>query len=444
MKIQKATKKGILLRFAFCGATGAGKTFSALRLATALGTPVCVIDTERGSASKYADQFDFFTIPLEDYSPEGYCEALRLCADEHVPVVVVDSLSHAWEAEGGILSIKDKETAAQRGGNDFAAWRQVTPRHNKLVNALLAYPGHLIVTMRSKMEYALEKTSSGKTIVQKIGMKPLQREGVEYEFDIVADMQSGRLDVTKTRCSALDGYSEFHPGRDLADRVKAWLGETPAVVPPPAEPSPPPPAEDLPRRVKAGLVALRALAPRKGLALDQVEAGYPKTGSPSEQLAWLRDKYREVDAMAVAPAAVEDFPPSEPSAIKPEVEPAPAPEPPPPAEPKKKRGGKAQAAADAAACAAGTYEGGRHPSEPPPWPELRAKAETEIRSLCQRMNRSADPYLAEIGVPSPEPGPEEQAVWRSAVTDLYKRLKNEVLTFEAMADDAAKHGTARW
>lgn len=437
MKIQKATKKGILLRFAFCGATGSGKTFSALRLATALGE-CCVIDTERGSASKYADQFDFSTIPLEDYSPEGYCEALRLCADAHIPVIVVDSLSHAWEAEGGILSIKDKETAAQRGGNDFAAWRQVTPRHNKLVNALLAYPGHLIVTMRSKMEYALEKTSSGKTIVQKIGMKPIQREGVEYEFDIVADMQSGRLDITKTRCSALDSYSEFHPGRDLADRVKAWLGEAPAVAPPPpvAEPVPPPPAEDLPRRVKAGLVALRALAPRKGLRLDEVEQGYPKIGSPSEQLAWLRSKYRDVEAMPVAPPPAEDFPPAEPPA------PAPAPEPTP--EPKKRKGGKAQAAADAAAVAAGTYERGRHQAEPPPWPDYRANAEQKIRELCQRMNRSADPYLAEIGVPSPEPGPEEQAVWRSAVTELYKRLKSEVLTFEAMADDAAKHGTARW
>jgi hypothetical protein len=239
MEFQKATKEKALLRVALVGPSGSGKTYSALTLAQDLGVGrVALIDTEHGSASKYADRFDFDTVALPRHSPADYVAAMHAAAKAGYKVLVIDSLSHAWNGRGGALEMVDA-AASRSSGNSFAAWRGVTPEHNKLVDALLGYPGHLFVTMRTKTEYVTEKDDRGKMMPRKIGLAPIQRDGIEYEFDIVGDIGlDHRLSISKTRCPALDGYVDV-PGHDLAAQMIAWVsdGASPAA---PAAPKPPP------------------------------------------------------------------------------------------------------------------------------------------------------------------------------------------------------------
>src|SRR5262249_26069414 len=139
--------------------------------------------------------------------------------------LVIDSLSHAWMGKDGALEQVDR-AAKRSSGNSFAAWRDVTPMHNRLVDAMLSCRCHLIVTMRSKTEWVLEDDARGKKVPRKVGMAPIQRDGVEYEFDVVGDFDIHHtLTISKSRCSELDGAVIEKPGRDLARTLKRWLDE---------------------------------------------------------------------------------------------------------------------------------------------------------------------------------------------------------------------------
>jgi len=156
----RATKKQARLRMALDGPSGAGKTYtgllSAFALAEATGARVAVIDTEHASASKYADMFpEFDVLELDEFSPETYTEAIRLAERVGYGVLLIDSLSHAWDGVGGALEQVDK-AAARNQGNSYTAWRDVTPLHRQMVEAILQSNCHIIATMRSKMEYVLE------------------------------------------------------------------------------------------------------------------------------------------------------------------------------------------------------------------------------------------------------------------------------------------------
>lgn len=223
-EFKKATKSQSKARIALNGPAGSGKTYSALAIAKNLGGKVAVIDTERGSASKYASDFEFDTLDLSDHDPRNYVEAVKMAAKSGYNVCIIDSLSHAWMGTGGALEMADN--ASKRGGNTFTAWRDVTPMHNKLVDTILSAPMHIIVTMRTHTEYVMEKDERGKTVPKKIGLAPVQRKGVEFEFDIIGDMDlDNNLIVSKTRCSALNRKTFFQPGKDFADIVKSWLSD---------------------------------------------------------------------------------------------------------------------------------------------------------------------------------------------------------------------------
>jgi hypothetical protein len=246
MQFRKATKLESRLRMAMIGPTGSGKTFSALSIASGLGKRIAVIDTEHGSAAKYADRFgEYDTVELQSFAPASYVEALELAGREGYDVVIVDSLSHAWMGKDGALEQVDR-AAKRSSGNSFAAWRDVTPQHNALVEALLRCPAHLIVTMRSKTEYVLEEDSRGKKVPKKVGMAPIQRDGLEYEFDVVAELNTDHdLLVTKTRMPELDGVVTRNPGPALGAKIALWTrGEKPA--PKQEKPSTPPPAAEAP------------------------------------------------------------------------------------------------------------------------------------------------------------------------------------------------------
>lgn len=227
MTFKKATKKKMHGRLAICGPTGAGKTYTMLRVGAGMlpeGGTMAVIDSERRSASKYADKFDFDVFELESHDPRAYVKAIKAAGEAGYPVLGIDSLSHAWMGNGGALEQVDKIAKRMQSHNTFAAWRDVTPMHNELVDAILNYPGHVIVTMRSKMEYVIEKEGGTKTNVRKVGMAPQQREGIEYEFDVVVEMNlDNSMMVTKTRCSAFKELIINEPGEEFGKKFLDWL-----------------------------------------------------------------------------------------------------------------------------------------------------------------------------------------------------------------------------
>jgi len=225
------------------GPSGSGKSFTALRLASALlpqAGRVAVLDSEHGSAELYAGArnpdggvFDFDVIRLDElhgsFDPRNYVAALGAAARGAYPVVVIDSLSHAWSGEGGVLEQVDR-AADRMKGNKFAGWKVGTPMQNRLIDSILSYPGHVLVTMRSKMEYVQEKEGD-RVVIRKIGLAPIQRDGIEYEFSLFAELEQGgeRCIVTKTRCSDFVDAVESKPGASFALRLLAWFEQAPSV-----------------------------------------------------------------------------------------------------------------------------------------------------------------------------------------------------------------------
>ena len=221
---KKAERKSAKLRAAFCGTSGSGKTYSALLLARGLGDKVAVIDTERGSSELYADLFGFDVAQLAPpFTPQRYIELIRMAATQY-DVLVIDSLSHAWAGEGGVLEMHDNATRSDRGGNSYTAWRNVTPQHNALVDAVLNAPCHVVCTMRSKAAYELVDDGKGKKKPVKIGMAPIQRDGIDYEFTLVFDLSvDGNIaTASKDRTNLWRGRNEVisdSHGRELRE----WL-----------------------------------------------------------------------------------------------------------------------------------------------------------------------------------------------------------------------------
>ncbi len=222
---------------ALIGVAGAGKTYTALAIASNLGSKIAVIDTERGSASKYSDQFEFDVLEIETYSPKTYIEAMQAAEEAGYDVLVIDSLSHAWVGKDGALEQVDKAVRRTQSGNNFGAWRDVTPQHNAMVDAMISSKCHIIGTMRAKTEYVQEKDpKTGRTTIRKVGMAPIQRDGLEYEFDVVADLDAdNNFIVGKTRCPQLSGAVVNRAGREVARTLKNWLTDgEPSEAPKPA------------------------------------------------------------------------------------------------------------------------------------------------------------------------------------------------------------------
>jgi hypothetical protein len=236
MAFQKATKKKAKLRMSVDGPPGSGKTYTALTVAGLLGDKVAVIDSEYGSASKYADKFEFDTLELPDHRLERYIAAIQEAAAAGYPVLIIDSLSHAWNGKGGALETVDKLKSASKSKNAFTeGWSAVTPLQHKLFDAILSYPGHVICTLRTKMAYEIVGGQP-----KKIGLAPVQRDGVEYEFDIAVSLtHNGMLSVGKSRCPSVPVgmNAERTDAPELTRNIVAWLSDG---VEPPAAPAPSP------------------------------------------------------------------------------------------------------------------------------------------------------------------------------------------------------------
>lgn len=235
---QKAVKAQEKLRLALDGPPGGGKTYTALLVGCWLAGHqakgqgngrVAVVDSERSSSKKYAGMFDFDQLTIPDSDPHTYIEAIKAAQAAGYSVLIIDSLSHAWE---GTLDLKDAVVKRSKNKDGFGAWREVTPVHNELVDVMLRFPGHVIATMRTKMEYLVDKNEeTGKTKVSKVGLKPVQRDGVDYEFDVVGDMdEENTLTITKSRCFELSGQVIRKPDTDLAKVLYEWLQDGEPLV----------------------------------------------------------------------------------------------------------------------------------------------------------------------------------------------------------------------
>lgn len=201
-EVRKATRKKARLRLGIAAPSGAGKTLGALLMAYGITNDwdkIGLIDTEEGSGELYVgvseygvtiEPFSYIRIS-KDFSPENYLNAMKALEQSGCDVIIIDSLTHAWAGVGGML---DKQNAiAAKSGNSYTAWRDVTPQHNALVNAILQSPCHVIATMRSKVDYAIVEGDNGKKKVQKLGLAPVQREGMEYEFTTFLDIDSNSV-----------------------------------------------------------------------------------------------------------------------------------------------------------------------------------------------------------------------------------------------------------
>lgn len=257
IQFKRATKKAAKGRIALIGPAGSGKSFTMLRLARLLAGPdgkVAAIDTEHGSLSKYADLFEFDVIELDSFSPENFLGALRAAEEAGYAAFCCDSLSHFWIGKDGALEFVDNR-AKRSGSNDsFSGWKEFRPHERAMVDRMIASPCHVIVTMRTKNEYVTEKNDRGKTVRRKVGLAPVQREGMEYEFDLVGTMDDENvLVIDKTRCSAYAGKAISKPAEKDFEPFRQWLegGErapesaptAPATKPEPAKQDTPSPSK---------------------------------------------------------------------------------------------------------------------------------------------------------------------------------------------------------
>jgi hypothetical protein len=217
----KATKRQAKLRMGLMGPSNSGKTWMALTTANAIGK-TAVIDTESGSASKYADKFQFDTLSLTDHHPDKYIAAIEAAEQAGYDVVVIDSLTHAWDATKALV---DAEVIRTKG-NSFQIWGKMGQHYNSLMKRIVASKIHVIATMRSKTEYVIEENDRGKKVPRKIGTAPQVREGAEYEFDVVLELDhEHHVWTVKSRCSDLDGKTWTKPGREIADSLMGWLSD---------------------------------------------------------------------------------------------------------------------------------------------------------------------------------------------------------------------------
>lgn len=236
MEIRPATRRQAKGRMLLFGPSGSGKTYSALRVARGMGGKVVVIDTEHGSSEKYAGDFDFDVLPLTPpYSPQRFMQAFKVVADAGYEVCIADSITHEWDGTGGVKEIVD-EAKSRFGGNSQAAWSVGTPLHNKFLETILRAPFHVIATARSRTEWVPGEDSRGRQVFNKAGVAPMQRDTIEYEFDVTLLLDpDNAARVMKTRANP--HFPPLQVFEKLTEDTGAlfldWLtqGSTPAPVP---------------------------------------------------------------------------------------------------------------------------------------------------------------------------------------------------------------------
>ena len=218
MAFTKAKRTNAKLRLAITGTAGSGKTFGALLIALGMEGKIAVIDTENGSADLYAHLGDYDTCQLTPpFDPRRYIQLIHEAENEGYNVIIIDSLSHAWAGEGGVLDVHNNISKNSR--NSFGAWRDITPLQNRLVDCILASPCHIIATMRSKTDYIINENRQ----VQKIGLAPVQRKDLDYEFTSVLDISQNHLATVSKDRTGLFPDTPFLITPQIGEHLLDWL-----------------------------------------------------------------------------------------------------------------------------------------------------------------------------------------------------------------------------
>jgi hypothetical protein len=227
-QLNQAERKKAKIKIGLQAPSGAGKTYSALLLAKGLCgdyIKVAVIDTENHSADLYSHLGNYNVLHLEaPFTPERYKTAIQVCEDAGMEVIIIDSISHEWEGTGGILEIHSNMT-----GNSFVNWGKLTPRHNQFIQKILNSNCHIISCIRSKQDYVLSE-KNGKMVPEKVGLKGVTREGMDYEMTVVFDIAiNHQAKASKDRTGIFDKMPEFIISEKIGQRISEWCNKTISV-----------------------------------------------------------------------------------------------------------------------------------------------------------------------------------------------------------------------
>lgn len=319
----EATKEQSKLRLAIAGPSGSGKTFSSINILMHMGCEkIAVLDTEQGSAAKYANEFPrkFKVIDnrfwKSNYDPRVLIKVLQELGP-HVDGIVVDSLTHFWMGPGGMLSlVNDFAKQASRGGREdsFGAWRRADPIYMELVQTILNLPCHFAAGLRAKSEYE-DQVVDGKKKKVKVGLAAQMRDGFEYEFDVEGQMtMDHEFIVGKTRCRAIDCKIFPFPGANIAEPLLAWLtdgveaGSAPQI--PVAAVAPVPNESDADARVDAAPPAKVDIVADTIARFEKAESfaelqGIGRTANPHKKTLSADQWKRIMDAFNARKAALE-------------------------------------------------------------------------------------------------------------------------------------------
>ena len=220
MDLRKAQRKQAKIKLALQGPSGSGKTFSALLLAAGLTeySKIAVIDTENHSADLYAHLGEYNVLQLsKPFTPERYITAIETCESAGMEVIIIDSITHEWDGSGGILDMH-----GNMPGNSFTNWTKMTPRHNAFVQKILESPCHIISTIRTKTDYAMVE-KNGKYSVEKLGLKGITRDGMDYEFTIVFDLDiKHNATASKDRTGLFMDKPAYVISSKTGERILQW------------------------------------------------------------------------------------------------------------------------------------------------------------------------------------------------------------------------------
>jgi len=242
LELKRAQRKSAKLKLGVSGPSGSGKTLGALLIAKGLvqeeypdlpekklWEKIAIIDSENGSGELYVGaeirnikigEYGAITL-TEPFTAEKYIDAINICVEAGMEVVIIDSTTHLWAGVGGLL--EQQGNIAKRTGNSWSAWRDVTPMHNEFVDKMLQANVHIIATMRSKTKFVQERGEDGKTVVRKVGLNPIQRDGMEFEFTTFFEIDAEHNTFgSKDRTSLFDQqYFVITP--DVGKKLMKWL-----------------------------------------------------------------------------------------------------------------------------------------------------------------------------------------------------------------------------
>jgi hypothetical protein len=221
MELLQASRKRAKIKMALQGPSGSGKTYSALLLAFGLcnkWSSIAVIDTENHSAELYSHLGNYNVVNIgAPFTPEKYCEAIKLCESSGIEVIIIDSISHEWDGAGGVLDIH-----GNMAGNSFTNWNKITPRHNSFIQRILQSSSHIIATIRSKQDYVLQE-KNGKMVPEKVGLRGVTRDGVDYEFTLVFDIDiKHNASASKDRTNLFSDKPEFKISAETGQTILKW------------------------------------------------------------------------------------------------------------------------------------------------------------------------------------------------------------------------------